>query len=357
MQALLDYCSKWGKVVDSVIMEGRGFGFVTFEDSSVADSFIHHDVPHMIEGRTVEAKRAVPRHMIGPDDRDRMRQRGSQADYPLHGRERDWDEYKPGGPRGHKQEDLMQPCKLFIGGIGDISDEVLRRHFAQFGEVVDCAIVTDGSGKRRGFGFVTYADPWSIERVLSMPHEVGNRFVDVKRAVPRDEMDEIRKGSGYMDMPRLPSHTAVREGDWVCEDCGNHNFSFRIECKRCKKPRLPAHRSWGSTNMGAGFDPYYGVPMAGGYGGLSGFAATGYSAMNGGYGAANGMAYGMRYDSYGAYGNNSSTLGRQAAYSERSSRSSRARDYRPPVDDVGPDRRSSRDRDSRGRSGGGYRPY
>ena len=28
-----------------------------------------------------------------------------------------------------------------------------------------------------------------------------------------------------------------REGDWICNNCKNLNFSFRIECNRCKLPK------------------------------------------------------------------------------------------------------------------------
>ena len=29
-----------------------------------------------------------------------------------------------------------------------------------------------------------------------------------------------------------------RRGDWLCEKCGNYNYSFRDVCNRCKNPKL-----------------------------------------------------------------------------------------------------------------------
>lgn len=67
-QSLQDYCSPWGEVVDSVVMEGRGFGFVTFADGNAASSFIAHEGGHTIDGKSIEVR--VPAVLLGfPPDR------------------------------------------------------------------------------------------------------------------------------------------------------------------------------------------------------------------------------------------------------------------------------------------------
>ena len=38
-----------------------------------------------------------------------------------------------------------------------------------------------------------------------------------------------------LSMPRATHSTnQTREGDWVCFNCNNLNFSFRKKCNRCK---------------------------------------------------------------------------------------------------------------------------
>ena len=36
---------------------------------------------------------------------------------------------------------------------------------------------------------------------------------------------------------RKQNQFTEREGDWICNNCKNLNFSFRIECNRCKLPK------------------------------------------------------------------------------------------------------------------------
>lgn len=55
--------------------------------------------------------------------------------------------------------------------------EGLHAYFSQFGEVKDCCIMRDPSGRSRGFAFLTFADPSVIPGVLNKDHNVDGKIV------------------------------------------------------------------------------------------------------------------------------------------------------------------------------------
>ncbi|KAG6531648.1 heterogeneous nuclear ribonucleoprotein 1-like [Zingiber officinale] len=79
--------------------------------------------------------------------------------------------------------------KVFIGGISwDTSEEKLKEHFGDYGEVLDAVIMRDKiTGRPRGFGFVVFADPSILDRVLQDKHTIDGRTVEAKRALSREE--------------------------------------------------------------------------------------------------------------------------------------------------------------------------
>lgn len=155
-ESLVAYCTQWGNITDAVVMEGRGFGFVTFEDPSSAQAFLEQR-SHTIDGKSVEAKAAVPKGV------------GSGSNLTK---------------------------KLFVGGTGELTDDDFREYFSQYGVIQDAVIVRKQDGTSRGFGFVTFADEMSVEKCLVVQHELKGRKVDLRRAVPREQMANQQQGFG-----------------------------------------------------------------------------------------------------------------------------------------------------------------
>lgn len=89
--------------------------------------------------------------------------------------------------------------KLFVGGLSwETTQENLQNYFSRFGEVVDCVVMKNNeTGRSRGFGFVTFADPNNVDNVLhNGPHELDSRTIDPKPCNPR-YMAKIQKGGSY----------------------------------------------------------------------------------------------------------------------------------------------------------------
>jgi len=82
------------------------------------------------------------------------------------------------------------PGKLFVGGLSwQTSQEKLREYFGQFGSVTDVLVMKDPITQRsRGFGFITFATPEAVDRVLSVPsHSLDGKKIDPKHATPKSK--------------------------------------------------------------------------------------------------------------------------------------------------------------------------
>ncbi|XP_075476893.1 heterogeneous nuclear ribonucleoprotein 1-like isoform X2 [Primulina tabacum] len=165
---LTEYFGAYGEVMEAVIMRdrstgrARGFGFVVFADPMVAERVVKEK--HVIDGRTVEAKKAVPRddqYLITRNHGNSIR--GSPG---------------PG-----------QTKKIFVGGLASsVTEADFKNYFNHFGNITDVVVMYDHITQRpRGFGFITYDSEDAVDRVLHKTfHELNGKMVEVKRAVPKE---------------------------------------------------------------------------------------------------------------------------------------------------------------------------
>lgn len=68
--------------------------------------------------------------------------------------------------------------KIFVGGLSiNTTVETMRQFFCNFGELADAVVMRDPiSNRSRGFGFVTYVDQESVERVQrARPHIIDSK--------------------------------------------------------------------------------------------------------------------------------------------------------------------------------------
>ncbi|EXJ82680.1 hypothetical protein A1O3_06494 [Capronia epimyces CBS 606.96] len=84
---------------------------------------------------------------------------------------------------------------MFIGGLNwETTDQSLHDYFSQFGEVQECTVMRDSAtGRSRGFGFLTFKDPKTVNTVMVKEHFLDGKIIDPKRAIPRDEQEKTAK--------------------------------------------------------------------------------------------------------------------------------------------------------------------
>ncbi|VDC03169.1 unnamed protein product [Peniophora sp. CBMAI 1063] len=117
----------------------------------------------------------------------------------------------PDASRPVRPSEMKDEGKMFVGGLSwDTTDGTylptyfhphrdtpfltppyhqygLRKYFSEFGKVDACTIVRDGEGKSRGFAFLTFEDPASVNAVMIREHFLDGKSIDPKRAIPREE--------------------------------------------------------------------------------------------------------------------------------------------------------------------------
>lgn len=152
---LRSYFEKYGELSDVALMidkrsgKPRGFGFIKMKDPAAADIVMSNE--HTIDGRLVDVKRALPRDKA------------------------------PGPSRS-------EACKIFVGGLAsEVTEKEFGDYFSQYGIVKDAVVMVDrNTGSSRGFGFVTFEKEESVEIVMKLEHEIMGKYVETKRAEPRD---------------------------------------------------------------------------------------------------------------------------------------------------------------------------
>jgi len=158
-----EYFRSFGEVTDCILMRDsmgvcRGFGFVTYREQSAYDAVFQAQL--QLRGSKLDARKAVPMNEVR--------------------------ENKSG-------------VKVFVGGlVPEVDKQKLEEFFSQYGAIEDAIVMMDSStGKSRGFGFVTFVDPSSVEELLVTPKfEFCGKLIECKRAQPSATLNRMRRSQG-----------------------------------------------------------------------------------------------------------------------------------------------------------------
>ena len=125
------------------------------QDPESLDQILSQD--HSLDGKRVDCKRAVPRE---------------QSAVPV-----------------AQQVQSYKTKKMFVGGLpADVTEEMFRGFFEQFGGVEDSVVMLDrDTGRPRGFGFITFQSEDTADRVLQNfdKNYINGKWVECKKATPR----------------------------------------------------------------------------------------------------------------------------------------------------------------------------
>lgn len=78
--------------------------------------------------------------------------------------------------------------KLFLGGLSPATTQnMLEEHFKIFGALEEATVMYKGT-KSRGFGFVSFKSASAAEKASAGPHVIDGKVVDIKLAVPKEEI-------------------------------------------------------------------------------------------------------------------------------------------------------------------------
>jgi len=84
----------------------------------------------------------------------------------------------------------VQTSKIFVGGLKEeLSDEDIKTHFSQFGNITDAEIPFDKQhNKRKGFCFLIFEGADTAKKVIDNGKQTINGVqVDVKKAIPSEQ--------------------------------------------------------------------------------------------------------------------------------------------------------------------------
>ena len=106
---------------------------------------------------------------------------------------------------------MSQPetTKMFVGGLSwETTIDTFTEYFKTYGEITDSVIMKDNTGKPRGFGFVTFKEPKSVDLVLAKhKHTIDEKQVDPKIAEKRGTPSTINHN--HMSLPLYPTQPTV----------------------------------------------------------------------------------------------------------------------------------------------------
>jgi len=201
-EMMIEAFSIYGAVTEAIVMrerdtyKSRGFGFVTYADFSSAQNCVSQGA--VVDGRNVDCKLAQSKEDMENRARVQPFNGGVQGGYNgvHHG-----GHVEPPKPALGE----ITSGKIFIGGLSQATNQdSLLAAMQVYGEVTEVMVMFDKvTEKSRGFGFVTFSDPNSVNTCMQIQGlEVDGKVVEIK---PAQEKSATGPGGAPMTKPQPAS--------------------------------------------------------------------------------------------------------------------------------------------------------
>ena len=172
-ETFFEYFGQFGNTVDQVVIKdpdtkmSRGFGFITYDQSSAVESCFASR-PHVLDGKTLDVKRAIPKEMQSPASRLRVK-------------------------------------KLFVGGVApdltpeEFQDYIESRHPTSIGTIDKIDFLKDkDTNKNKGFGFLECSSEDFADRLVISENsfQLNGKNMSLKKAEPKEGSGGSGGGGG-----------------------------------------------------------------------------------------------------------------------------------------------------------------
>lgn len=153
---LREMFEKYGQIVSAKAMsddqgKGRGFGFVSFQEPEAAEKAVEDLNGQELGGKMLYVGRA---------------QKKSERQAEL---KRRFEQLKL------ERLNRYQGVNLYVKNLDDaIDDERLRKEFTPFGTITSAKVMSDSTGRSKGFGFVCFSSPEEATKAVT---EMNGRIV------------------------------------------------------------------------------------------------------------------------------------------------------------------------------------
>ena len=148
----------------------RGFGFVTFACSFMAEAALDHAGGHEINGRKIEPKMATP-------DAPRIKKTIPELEAAL-------------------DKECESKRSIFVGALKEtITEDDLVQYFSGFGNVIRAHKIIDRStGGKKTFGFVDFTEYGVVRKIMNVSkHFIQGKRIRVELSRPRIEFSHQTK--------------------------------------------------------------------------------------------------------------------------------------------------------------------